>query len=472
MSPHTREHQHTEHVAGQGAAARSVFRVLAVRLIVLLVSFVCGVSFAAAVVQTRVFPYFFVASVSEWARSLGERPYEEGSGPPGRWRHARTGTDARDLTDAQERELMKLMTLGYVEGSRPAPGESGVTVDTRRSAYAGLNVFTSGHGPEAFLLDMEGRTLHTWSLNFLAAWPDYDGPVEDPAGLLWRRVHLFENGDLLAIYDWLGLIKIDKNSRLLWARLGGDHHDLEVMDDGSIYVIERETGIIPRIDERHPVVEDFIAVLGPGGEPRKRISLLEAFERSPYAPLLEAMPRWGDIFHTNTIEVLDGSLAHVSPAFRKGNVLVCVREIDTIAVVDMEAETVVWALAGRWNRLHQPTVLTNGRILLFNNEAGDGRSEVVELDPFTQEVVWSYPGDAAIPFYSATCGSSQRLPNGNTLITESDNGRAIEVTPDRRIVWEFINPHRAGENNELIATLYEMIRLPADFSPDWLADPD
>ena len=31
------------------------------------------------------------------------------------------------------------------------------------------------------------------------------------------------------------------------------------------------------------------------------------------------------------------------------------------------------------------------------------------------------------------------------------------------MVWEFYNPHRAGERGELVAVLFEMLRLPADF---------
>ena len=66
------------------------------------------------------------------------------------------------------------------------------------------------------------------------------------------------------------------------------------------------------------------------------------------------------------------------------------------------------------------------------------------------------------PFFSRTCGSNQRLPNGNTLITETDYGRVFEVTRDNEIVWEFISPYRAGDNNELIATVLEMIRVDLD----------
>jgi hypothetical protein len=49
-------------------------------------------------------------------------------------------------------------------------------------------------------------------------------------------------------------------------------------------------------------------------------------------------------------------------------------------------------------------------------------------------------------------------------------GRAFEVTPEKEIVWEFYNTHRAGEHNELIATLFDVVRIPQDFPTDWLDD--
>jgi len=38
----------------------------------------------------------------------------------------------------------------------------------------------------------------------------------------------------------------------------------------------------------------------------------------------------------------------------------------------------------------------------------------------------------------------------------------VEVTPDGRVAWEFVNPNRAGQKGELIATLYQIRRLPGD----------
>ncbi len=63
------------------------------------------------------------------------------------------------------------------------------------------------------------------------------------------------------------------------------------------------------------------------------------------------------------------------------------------------------------------------------------------------------------------------MPNGNTLITESDYGRALEVTPDGETVWEFYSPFSAGENDEYIATLMEVVRLPGDSPTNWLKNP-
>ena len=41
------------------------------------------------------------------------------------------------------------------------------------------------------------------------------------------------------------------------------------------------------------------------------------------------------------------------------------------------------------------------------------------------------------------------------------------MTPDAETVWEFHNPHRTGEEEELVATLFEVVRLPPDFPIGW-----
>ena len=56
-----------------------------------------------------------------------------------------------------------------------------------------------------------------------------------------------------------------------------------------------------------------------------------------------------------------------------------------------------------------------------NGEFGDGgRSRVVEVDPRTTGIVWSYGGSPERPMESVIRSSQQRLANGNTLFEESD----------------------------------------------------
>jgi hypothetical protein len=405
----------------------------------------------------------------EEAQEAASTAAEDGQGRPGRWRTASDWQEPTELTDEQRAEMERLQTVGYVGGVNRAPSKTGVTIHTPERVRAGLNFYTSGHFPGAILMDMEGNVLHTWEYKFTDVWPGRKYPDPPDAAERWRRAYLFENGDVLAIFEGVGLIRIDKDSNLVWKYSGGAHHDLEVMDDGTIYVLTREAHIAPRINQDQPILEDSITILDADGNELRSVSILDAFRNSDYdrTPRSMKMSNRGDIMHTNTLEVLDGRVADKIPAFREGNVLVCFRRLNSIAVVDMDAERVVWALSGLWLAQHQPTVLENGNILIFDNGESEGPSRVIEFDPLTQDVVWSFRGGSVEEFFSETCGSNQRLPNGNTLITESDNGRAFEVTPANKIVWEYRNPERAGEKLELIATIFEMVRLPEDFPIGW-----
>ncbi|MGN1039015.1 MAG: thioredoxin, partial [Mailhella sp.] len=97
-------------------------------------------------------------------------------------------------------------------------------------------------------------------------------------------------------------------------------------------------------------------------------------------------------------------------------------------------------------------------------------TRVLEFDPTTLKIVWQYtPHEAgfvvpldASRFYSPFISSAQRLPNGNTLITEGSDGRLIEVTADHEIVWEFINPYKDGRNMNMV---YRSYRVPYEWVP-------
>ena len=95
-------------------------------------------------------------------------------------------------------------------------------------------------------------------------------------------------------------------------------------------------------------------------------------------------------------------------------------------------------------------------ILVFNN--GSRRSDqtyssVVEIDPPVEDdgsyslttgeaygptdLVWSYTADPAASFFADHISGSQRLANGNTLITNGTSGTLFEVSASGEIVWEY-----------------------------------
>jgi hypothetical protein len=379
--------------------------------------------------------------------------------------------EQRSLTEVQRAEIERLRSIGYLSGSQPIPVQSGVTIYDGGRAFDGLNFYTSGDRPGAILMDMQGQVLHNWEHSYIHAWAATpERPELRPSAKgsgYWRRAHLFENGDVLAIFEGLALIKVDKDSNLLWAKLGGFHHDLDVMDDGRIYVLTRVARIEPRYNPDEPILEDYVAVLDSDGNEISRVSVLEALAVSEFAPLLDRTEHSGDIFHTNTVEVLDGRLADELPAFGEGNVLLTLREIDLVAVLDMNAGRIVWALSSSWDAPHQATVVGDGEIMVFDNRGNEGASRVLRFDPVTKGVTWLFKGDRPGDFHSQECGSNHLLPNGNTLIVESDRGKAFELAPDGDVVWKYINPAQGGNELQYIATLFELERLPADFPVDW-----
>lgn len=376
------------------------------------------------------------------------------------WGDRAAGADT--ATPREQERLEQLRSLGYIGGTETAT-ESGVTIHDRERAQDGLNFYCSGHAPEAFLMDMDGNVLHRWGRSFAELWPDADVARDDENTRWWRRCHLLPDRSILVIFEGLGIARLDRDSNPIWQNLNGAHHDLEVLPDGSIWVLTRERRLLPRLGIGRPVFEDYATQLDASGREVRRVSLLEALEGSGLQGLWDRPGPNGDLFHTNTLAVLDGRAADRRPAFAKGNLLVSMLKLDAIAVVDPDREVAVWTHTGGFRKQHDPKLLDGGNLLLFDNRGpGGDRSRVLELEPERFETVWEYQGSESNPLFSKQLGTAERLPNGNTLITESDRGRALEVTPSGEIVWEFHNPHRVGGAGALVARIPELVRVISD----------
>ncbi len=213
-----------------------------------------------------------------------------------------------------------------------------MTVHDTTKVKDGLNFVVSGHGPEAVLMDMQGKVVHSWKAPWKAFYPK-----RSPQGrgahrsAFWRAARLLPNGDLIVIFEGLGVGRIDKNSKVLWAAKNVNaHHESQVDANGDVWVLGRRARRIPRIHPKRPILEDFVVVLdGKTGVEKRRISILEAYEKSAFKDHFAKRRRSaGDVQHTNALEILDGQLAKKNPAFKKGNILLSMKNTDTAAVLD------------------------------------------------------------------------------------------------------------------------------------------
>jgi hypothetical protein len=128
-----------------------------------------------------------------------------------------------------------------------------------------------------------------------------------------------------------------------------------------------------------------------------------------------------------------------------------------------------------------PGLPHEGNILIFNNGTDWGDSSVLEIrnqfdklgnyiqpgprQPFgPAEPVWQYDEyDTPGSFFAAFISSSQRLPNGNTLINNGPAGYIFEVTPQGEKVWEYVNPAGGAEQGGAALGLYRAWRYAPDF---------
>lgn len=350
---------------------------------------------------------------------------------------------------------------------RPSPRtEGGVTRHDRAAASPGHTFLTLYRDNRfgALLIDMEGRILHRWDIAFSDAFPeprhlevappDYDVVLHGAA--------LLPDGDVILNMEGVGAVRLDRCSRLVWRLPVMTHHSVEHLPSGETLIAadrlyHAATPHFPRLapgPEGH-FIDNLVLRLRPDGSVARETSVLDVLYESGWAALLFAGEdptiRTAQPTHLNDIEVLREDMAAAFPRFRAGDVMLSIRNLNTIMVVDGQTWRIKWTMTGPFLYQHDPDFMPNGNILLFDNRRTGGRpqlgySRIIEIDPDTREIVWSYQGTDEEPFYTDIRGMQQLLPNGNVLVVEAQRGRVFEVAreSDNRIVWEYVNLARDG----------------------------
>ncbi len=340
----------------------------------------------------------------------------------------------------------------------------GVTYYNPFKAYDGYTLFNApGLGP--ILIDVEGNIVHIWRvpLGYGRLYPngllsgnikhDFSSPDEEGSKPEWR-----ERSEFSGANDNSELVEIDWDGNIVWrVRVPYQTHDFFPLDFAPsdkwsqkgkghyLYLAYHPNGIFS--DELTKKWQGGIA----GTEYKERIWGDTIYEidrdgkivwewktRDHLDPVLDAFPPLDTRpnFHSNT----------VFPC-RDGTILWSARHLCQIHKIAYSSGEVIRRYGkGEFFHQHDCKELPNGNILTLdngshrNNFYGPEYSRSVEIDPKTGKIVWEYTADPPSSFYSTVMAGNDRLPNGNTLISDAYDGRFFEVTHEKELVWEYSIP--------------------------------
>lgn len=378
----------------------------------------------------------------------------------------------RDIWDNGE-AYFGVKPVAHLQASR-FDGRSGVTHAEPSRMDPGYTM-TVGLYNEAFtarLYGPDGQQVYQWPIDFFKVAEDelrfkYDAEVHGA----W----LYPNGDILMNFDPRGLWRISACGDVVWRNTDETHHSIDIDDKGDIWAPlvrvdyhDRRYIDAPRAFDR---IGRFDAETG---ELLETIDLFEkALEQGLHGLTLGIGNDFSDVLHVNDVEILSSDMAAAFPQFNAGDIMVSSRNINQIWVLDGVTKTIKWRMIGPMLRQHDPDFQPDGTITVYDNRSildaeptneeirKYGGSQILKIDPITREVTTVFADQDEILFYSFIRGKHQVLKNGNILVTETDFGRILEVTPSGDLVWEVINTWQ--DNTDEVALVMSADRYPLDY---------
>ncbi len=387
----------------------------------------------------------------------------------------------------------------------------GVTVNLEGRPAPGATLIAGAFadGQAVRLLDLDGRVIREWPARFEEIWPDpqHIFPKSHiPTYKFGYGVHGLladPNGDILVNFEELGMAKLDRCGTVLWTLDRRTHHAVTKAPDGTYWVLAnrdvreldaalvwppRAPGGLPRrgssLDPSPPKsfggdfanYEDLLLHVSADGQVIGEFSILSALiEAAEWSEISQGFnPADRDPTHTNDVEIVTPALAaRIAPA-KAGDLLINMHNVDMLAVISAESGKMVWRAKGPWVHAHDPDILPDGTISLFDNNdnywwgAAQHRpgSRIVQFAPDTRAARVVIPSERNdFHFYTRIHGNHQYLPNGDILVVEALAGNVMEFAPDGALVWQYVQKI----DEETAAWISEAHRYPPDYFTvtDW-----
>ncbi|MFH1867613.1 MAG: arylsulfotransferase family protein [Candidatus Omnitrophota bacterium] len=359
---------------------------------------------------------------------------------------------ADNKTGQEELFLEQFRALPYLSYTEEKADEAkkGVTVYNKEKASDGYSL------GNAHLMDMEGSSIKRISPYIVVILDNGHLLKENPIGLgkyTWDMVPIWERKDLRIHHELI----LTEDNTILTATMEVHEYNGRMVEFDVIVELDLDGNEVSRwlMRENLEKIKQFhkpVPLDKPAVDVQKDKTHIDG--TSPFG---------GDYnyHHLNSIQSLPQNPLEEDKGFRRGNWLISLANFSLVLILDKDTKEVLWNFGpGEIEAQHMPRMLDNGNILIFDNGRKRRYTRIIELDPVAKEIVWEYKADPPESFFCRTLGSIQRLPNGNTLIGDSESGRAFEVTREGETVWEWFNPVFDKEGRR--KTFYRITRYPKE----------
>lgn len=314
------------------------------------------------------------------------------------------------------------------------------------------------------IITRSGDVVHEWRPVWDEIWPADEGnfPERPVEGMYLHGVAVLPDGSLVANFEHQSTFRLDPCGNILWKLDNLGHHSVHPATDGTVWVSAEDRSASEETKypfHEAPLRSWTMQQIGVDGEILRTIRVIDVLFQNDLAGLLYLSSLSsgepivsGDTLHLNDVDVFPEGWE--SGVFSPGDLMMSLRNINTIAVVDGETLELKFLSVGRVVRHHDPDFLDGDRISVFDNriqslapEAGPPHSRIVEMDARTGDAKTVVDGASEeMPFFTQIMGMHQRLANGNILVVPSGEGRVLEFTSDARLAWRYDNRVEPEEN--------------------------
>ena len=350
-------------------------------------------------------------------------------------------------------------------------------------AYEGITVLDQLWYGKIFAIDLSGKVV--WFL-------DSDQVFDD--GFVYKLgfTYFLKNGNILGYADGREnnvsgrAFEMDINNNLVWQGPGslegiGVHHDVIRLSNGNTMALTSQDMLLPIPEADWPIeVEDIvwrgdrIIEWDQDGNQVWSWSCFDHFSQDDwdYGQILMSFGLgFYDWTHSNAIWYDEQDDA----------VYLSVRYLNRVTKIDYSTGNVIWnmgenTLSGdaevgndlNFSMQHSIKVLENRNLMIYDNGNNNNTIQsrgleisVADTDSIPlAEIVWQYQLPDTLS--SGKMSDSDRLPNGNSLLTSTSTSHILEVSYDSLKVWEILpyqnfSTYRGERTAGLFTQLFSVI---------------